>query len=119
MFSGKFGALRPEGRRFASVSVEFSAHISATFISANTTLRFQTQAGLLKSSKYTRYKTTDNGYDVFMSREMHYKTFHQIYETNYVTKSLYRNIKFYTLKNLQTITLSLNISRLYVYKVSK
>src|SRR6218665_1271924 len=92
-------------------------HISATFISENTTLRFQTP-GLLKSSKYTRYKTTNNGYDVYMSREMHYKTFHQIYETNYVTKSLYRNIKFYTLKNL-TITLSLNISRLYVYKVSK
>jgi len=50
--------------------------------------------------------------------KLHYKTFHQIYEKNYVTKSLYRNIKFYTLKNL-TITLSLNISRLYVYKVSK
>src|SRR6218665_3929767 len=38
-------------------------HISATFISANTTLRFQRQ-GLLKLSNYSRDKTTNNGYDV-------------------------------------------------------
>src|SRR6218665_4187266 len=80
------------------VYVEFSAHISATFLPANTTRLRQSQrlfnsarsitalthfgdlhfsepssplsnTGLLKSSKYTRYKTTNNGYDVYMSRE--------------------------------------------------